>query len=236
MSDRFTEKLRERRRRSRWRIAGIVAAVLAVVVAGWAVWFSSLLETRTVDVTGVEHLPAEWVVRSAAVPLGTPVPRIDTDAVAERVATLKPVESVRIERDLPHTIRIVVTERSAVAWVDRSGTPWAVDESGLAYRPLNSRPKHLPRLDVDVDDRRVVAAVARVAADIADGDRDLLADTDVIRAETTDSIELGLAKSRTVVWGSAEEARPKLAVLRPLLQIKARSYDVSAPERPTTLK
>ena len=123
--------------------------------------------------------------------MGTPVPRVDTDAVAERVSTLKPVESVRIERDLPHTIRIVVTERSAVAWVDRSGTPWAVDESGLAYRPLNSRPRHLPRLDVDVDDREVVAAVARVAADIADGDRELLGDTDVIRAETTDSIELG---------------------------------------------
>ncbi|MBC9225441.1 FtsQ-type POTRA domain-containing protein [Aeromicrobium sp. 636] len=236
MSDRFTEKLRQRRRRSRWRIAGVVAAVLALVAAGWAVWFSSLLEARTVEVTGVEHLPAEWVVRSAQVPLGTPVPRIDTDAVAERVATLKPVESVRIERDLPHTIRIVVTERSAVAWVDRSGTPWAVDESGIAYRPLNSRPTHLPRLDVDVDDREVVAAVARVAADIADGDRELLGDTDVIRAETTDSIELALTKRRTVVWGSAEQARPKLAVLRPLLQIKARSYDVSAPERPTTLK
>ncbi|WP_286928199.1 MULTISPECIES: cell division protein FtsQ/DivIB [Aeromicrobium] len=236
MSDRFAEKLRLKRRRSRWRIAGVVLLVLVVAAAVWAIWFSSLFESREVTVSGTEHVPVDRVVRTAEVPLGTPVLRVDTEAIAERVATLKPVESVKVERDLPHTIRIVVTERDAVAWVDRSGTPWAVDPSGVVYRPLNSRPRHLPELDVDVEDRRVVAATARVAADIAAGDRDLLGDTDTITAETRDSIELALSKGRTVVWGSAEEAQAKLSVLRPLLQIDARSYDVSAPERPTTLE
>ncbi|GAA2089902.1 FtsQ-type POTRA domain-containing protein [Aeromicrobium tamlense] len=236
MSDRFSEKLRLKRRRSRWRIAGIVLLVLLVAGAVWAIWFSSLFETRETTVSGTEHVPVERVVRVAQVPLGEPVLRVDTDAIEERVAALKPVRSVRVERDLPHTIRIVVTERTAVAWVDRSGTPWAVDATGVVYRPLNSRPGHLPQLDVDADDRRVVAATARVAADIADGDRELLADTNAITAETRDSIELALTRDRTVVWGSAEEAGPKLAVLRPLLQIEASSYDVSAPERPTTLE
>lgn len=236
MSDRFTEKLRQKRRRSRWRIAAVVAVVLALAAGVWAVWFSSLLETRDVAISGTDHLQTGRVMRTADVPLGTPLLRVDTDAIAARVSELRPVESVKVERDLPHTIRVVVTERTAVAWIDRSGTPWAVDASGVVYRPLNSRPSHVPELDVEADDRRVVAATARVAADIAAGDRALLGDIDAISAETRDSIELGLSKGRTVVWGSAEDAQAKLAVLTPLLQIKARSYDVSAPERPTTLK
>jgi len=236
MSDRFTEKLRRQRRRTRLRIAGVVLAVVLLLTAAWAVWFSSLLEIRDVQVTGTDHVPVERVIRTAEVPMGTPLPRLDTEAVAERVGELLPVESVTVERDLPHGVRIAVTERSAVAWIDRTGTPWAVDASGVVYRPLNSKPSHLPELEVDADDRRVLAAVARVAADIAEGDEQLLRDTDTIRAETRDSIELDLTKGRTVVWGSAEQAEEKVAVLQPLLEIEASSYDVSAPERPTTLE
>lgn len=236
MSDRFTEKLRRQRRRTRWRIAAVVLVVVLVLAGIWAVFFSSLLEIRDVEVRGTEHVPVERVVRAAGVPVGTPLLRLDTEKVADGVLELAPVESVRIEHDLPHTVRIVVVERSAVAWIDRSGTPWAVDASGVVYRPLNSEPSHLPQLDVDDEDRRVLSAVARVAADIAENDSALLGDTDTIRAETRDSIELDLTKDRTVVWGSAEEAEAKLSVLGPLLQIKARSYDVSAPERPTTLQ
>lgn len=236
MSDRFTEKLRQQRRRRRWRIAGVVLAVVLVVAGAWAVWFSSLLEIRDVEVTGTQHVPVERVMRAAQVPVGDPLPRLDTAAIAKRVSELTPVESVSVERDLPHTVRIEVTERTAVAWIDRSATPWAVDASGVVYRPLNSRPSHLPELDVDADDRQVLAAVARVAADIAEGDAQLLRDIDTIRAETRDSIELDLTKGRTVVWGSAEEAQDKIAVLQPLLDIEASSYDVSAPERPTTLE
>lgn len=236
MSDRFTEKLRRQRRRRRWRIAAVVLAVVLVAVGVWAIWFSSLLEIRTVQVAGAEHVPVERVVRAADVPLGEPLLRLDTDAVAEAVLELPPIEAVEIEHDLPHTVRIVITERTAVAWIDRTGTPWAVDATGVVYRPLNSKPSHLPELDVDAEDRRVLSAVAQVAADIADGDAELLGQTDVIRAETRDSIELDLSKDRTVVWGSAEQAEAKLSVLGPLLQISARSYDVSAPERPTTVE
>lgn len=236
MSDRFTEKLRQQQRRRRWRIAAVVLALVLVLAGVWAVWFSSLLDIRSVEVRGTEHVPVERVVRAAQVPVGTPLLRLDTEAVAERVLELAPVESVRIEHDLPHAVRILVTERTAVAWIDRSGTPWAVDASGVVYRPLNREPSHLPELDVDDEDKRVLSAVARVAADIADGDAELLRLTDVIRAETRDSIELDLSKDRTVVWGSAEESDAKLSVLGPLLQIEASSYDVSAPERPTTLQ
>ncbi len=236
MSDRFAEKLRQKRRRTWWRIGAVVLVVLLVAAGVWAVWFSSLLDTRHVSVVGTEHVQVQRVLVTAAVPTGEPLLRLDAEAIAERVESLKPVESVRVERDFPHTVRIVVTERTAVAWIDQSGTPWAVDASGVIYRPLNSQPTHLPQLDIEDGDRRILAATSQVAADIAEGDPALLGDVDRIRAETRDSIELDLTKDRTVVWGSAEESAAKLAVLEPLLKIEASSYDVSAPERPTTLQ
>lgn len=232
--DRFAEKVRQQRRR-RWR--RIALGALAVVLAGvvvWAVWFSSLLEVRAVTVVGTEHLTVERVKRVAQVPLATPLPRIDTEAIEERVAELPPVESVTVERDLPHGVRITVTERTAVAWIERDSTPWAVDATGVVYRPLNSEPDHIPQLSIDADDRREVVAAARVAADLADSS--LARQVQSISAESRDSIELDLTKGRTVVWGSAQDSAAKLDVLEPLLRIDARVYDVSAPERPTTLE
>lgn len=236
MSDRLVEKLRQRRRRRIWKIAAAVLVLALVVAAVWAVWFSSVLEVRDVEVTGTEHLTQEQVLSAAQVPEATPVPRVDTDAIAMRVGDLLPIESVVVRRDLPHTVTIAVTERSAVAWIEKSGAPWAVDAHGVVYRALASEPSHIPELDMDVDDTRTVKAAARVVADIEGGDPGLARDIQTVSAESRDSIELDLTEGRTVVWGSAEDSEAKLAVLTPLLQIDARTYDVSAPERPTTLQ
>jgi cell division protein FtsQ len=55
-----------------------------------------------------------------------------------------------------------------------------------------------------------------------------------ISAVSPESITLHLADGRTIVWGSATETDQKARVLRALLGVKARVYDVSAPDLPTT--
>jgi cell division protein FtsQ len=55
-----------------------------------------------------------------------------------------------------------------------------------------------------------------------------------VQVASKDSIQLVLGKNRTVIWGSAAKGEQKLTVLRSLLKITARGYDVSAPEQPTT--
>ena len=50
-------------------------------------------------------------------PPGTPLARVDTDAVAARVGALPPVASVEVSRSWPGTLVIDVTERSPVAAV-----------------------------------------------------------------------------------------------------------------------
>jgi cell division protein FtsQ len=43
-----------------------------------------------------------------------------------------------------------------------------------------------------------------------------------------------LTRHRTVVWGGGDRSARKAAVLAVLLHRKARIYDVSAPDAPTT--
>ena len=55
-----------------------------------------------------------------------------------------------------------------------------------------------------------------------------------VRAASLEQVTLRLTRGRTVEWGSAERSERKAAVLAVLLTRKARVYDVSAPDSPTT--
>ena len=100
------------RKRRRWgrlgRMRPWLGALLAVVllVAGaYVVWFSPLLATEEVSVTGTGALAPVQVREAARVPIGEPLARLDLDAVRGRVASLPEVKSVRVTRAWPHGSR-----------------------------------------------------------------------------------------------------------------------------------
>ena len=108
------------RRRASWRTrlvrAAIAAAVLGVLgLATWVIGYSDLLTADSVEVRGVEGPLAETVRETAAVPLGVPLARVDTDAVAERVGAVPDVESVTASRSWPSTVVLTVVPRDPVA-------------------------------------------------------------------------------------------------------------------------
>jgi len=55
-----------------------------------------------------------------------------------------------------------------------------------------------------------------------------------VAARTRDDVVVTLADGTTVQWGDASQSDRKAAVLAALLKVKAGSYDVSAPDLPTT--
>jgi len=76
-----------RRRRVRLIVIGVLAALLAVG-AVYLVWFSSVFTVTAVKVVGVEGIPAEQVLQSAAIATGVPLARVDTDSASARVHQL----------------------------------------------------------------------------------------------------------------------------------------------------
>lgn len=229
------QRFARRRRARRWGVWRPVLILSVLVVTGlgvaWVVWFSSVLSVEKVAVDGTDHLSVEQVRKAAAVPAGTPLVRVDLAGVEGRVEALAPVLQVRAERDWPHTVRIRVTERRAVAVAEIGGATRGMDRSGVVFRDYARPPKELPRVRVGSNvDRDALEEAATVLAAMPD---DLTAKVRRVNVESIDRITLVLRSGRTVLWGSGESSEDKAAVLAALLKArKAKSYDVSVPGQP----
>jgi cell division protein FtsQ len=222
-----------RRRRLPWRGLLLALAVAGLAAAaGWVVLASSLLGVDRVTVSGASAVAAEEVVALASVAPGTPLARVDTGAVAARVAALPRLESVEVHRRWPGTLAVVVTERVPLA-VERTGAAYAVlDDDGVALQRAPRPPRGLPVLEATGERSSTARGAALAVLDALPPD--LRAQVQGVRATGSDDVRLALAGERTVVWGSADRGARKAVVLRALLGIEARTYDVTAPDVPTT--
>ncbi len=230
-----TGALLQRRRRNRRRLAlRVLVGVLVLALLGTAVWlvgFSSVLAADRVTVTGTRLVTSTTVTRTAAVPLGTPLARVDLDEITTRVESLAPVKSVQVDRTWPHTVAITITERTPVYVVSAGGSSTLVDDQGVAFATVAKRPDDLVRAAITTDDPVLLRSVAIVAQSLPSTVRDQV---DRIEASSPESIRLKLKGNRDVVWGSADQSIVKGQVLAALLKKKATVYDVSGPANPTT--
>lgn len=226
----------ERRQRARrwlmWRRLLVALAVLVLVAVGiWLVFFSSVLAVRGSVVSGTQVLTAGEVRGVADVPEEVPLATVDLDAVAARVETLVAVESVEVSRSWPDHVRIEVTERTAVAAVQREGQWRGLDASGVLFRTYPQRPEGLPEVRMRAQTSvEALAEAAEVVSVLPVTVRNRIVYLDV---QTIDAISFRLSGGALVNWGSADDAGEKAAVLEVLLRQKASVYDVTAPGRPT---
>ena len=232
MPERVAQRDQSRRRTRLVVGLALVVAMALVAGTGWLLLGSSTFGVETVDVTGVRRLGPDQVRAQAAIEGGTPLARLDTDGIVERVRRLPAVLTVEVTRDWPSTVVIAVTEREPAA-VQARGRDWAlVDRTGVVFGTVDRRPRRLPRVSAPVTEG---APALRATLDVLDAlpvqVRDQVRE---VRAASLEQVTLRLSRGRTVEWGSAERSARKAAVLTVLLTRKARVYDVSAPDSPTT--
>lgn len=218
--------------------------VVLTLVGGvaWVLLVSSLFDARTVAVAGTRELPADVVQTVAAVPLGTPMLRLDTTAIERRVAAVPRVASVQVRRSVDGTVRIEVTERTPVAVVRRGNGVHLVDTTGTDYAAVLAEPPGLPELRSDrvgSRDTSTVAALtvltglpqwlrAQVRSIAANSPADVVLRLDDGRPGTGRS-----GNDREVRWGGVADGDRKAAVLGPLLTQPGKIYDISSPALPT---
>ncbi|WP_238007725.1 FtsQ-type POTRA domain-containing protein [Dactylosporangium sp. AC04546] len=225
---RFAKRARQRRLRAAlpWLVALAVAALLGA--AAVVVFATPVLGVERIDVAGVSTLSAGAVRRAAGVPDGTPLARVDLRAVERRVRQLKPVRTVAASADFPHTLRLRIEERTAVAAVVKVGGFVLLDAEGVGYLPVEAAPAGLPVLrlaDPEPGDATTMAALTVLAA----LPPFLRAVMTALVAESPTRIRLELTGSRTVVWGDATENEAKVRVLEFTQIAPGRTLDVSAP-------
>jgi cell division protein FtsQ len=117
----------------RWRVVVAVAAVLVLLAA--PLWGPPLLShlsffrVRHVEIVGRRYLQPDDVLRRLRIDTTTSV-WTDLDALERRVALHPQIHTVSIERDLPSTLVVRVTENLPIAMVPAAGGLRPVDEDG----------------------------------------------------------------------------------------------------------
>lgn len=220
---------RARALRRRW-VA--VLSVLTVLGLAYVVLFTSLLGVRSVEVTGNSDVGADRVREVAEVPLQRAMLRVDTDAIAERVAEIPGVATVDVSRSWPSTIEIAVTERTPAGVYDTGSTLYLVDTGGVVYKEISRRPQGLPEFRLSEVGARnpETRAVVSVRKALPRQLRDKVTEW---RADSPGSVEFTLRSGKTVRWGDASDSDRKAKVLGALMTRKGKVYDVSSPELPT---
>jgi cell division protein FtsQ len=209
------------------------SALVSVLVVGLGLllYFTPIMSARNVVVIGLGSVTQDEVTAAAATPPGTPLLQVDTDAVAERVASIRRVASARVQRQYPSTLRVTVVERVPVVVKDYPDGPHLFDKDGVDFATAPP-PAGVPYLDADrpgPNDPPTKAALQvmtalrpEVAAQVAR-----------IAAPSVAAITLTLIDGRTVVWGTTDRTEEKALKLGALLTQPGKTYDVSSPDLPT---
>lgn len=190
----------------------------------WVLLATDTFTVRRVTVTGTRSLDPVAVAEAAGIAVGGRLVTLDTRASAGRVTLLPRVRSATVVRRWPDTVRITIVERAPLAVTRESGQWLFVDEAGVTFPGAQSG-AGLPVLSADGPAARQAAA-----ATIAALPEWLAPEVSRVTAASAHSVRLSLADGVTVIWGGADEADRKGAVLAVLRRLPARVYDVSTPQ------
>lgn len=214
-------------------VTGLLLLLAAGAVGGavWLVGWSDVTALDEVRVDGVDGDLADTVSATADPPYGTPLIRVDAEAMEEAVAELPDIAEVSVHRSWPAAITVAVTPRTPAAALEAGQSWWLIDAEGVLFGEQPEQPDELPVLNAPVDAEAAPARSAGVAvlSGLPAQLRDLVV---TVTAPTEASVELTLSDGATVLWGTADQIDRKAEVLLALLPEDADHYDVSAPTNP----
>ena len=217
------------------RLLGYAAGVLVVVgLLGWVVGFSPLLAVRTVEVVGVPESEVVAIRTLAKVPVGEPLARVDSAAVAARVAERATVADVSIERSWPGTLVIHASPRQPFLVVKNpQGQLQVVDATGVAYAHVSKAPAGVPTVNAASQaalSHDALAAAVSVVKVLPAATQKRVSNVTVSSANLV-TLKIGRT---SIVWGGVNEPERKLAIMTALLRGNPKLIDVSAPSTPVT--
>jgi cell division protein FtsQ len=225
---RFSERARRRRlRAARPWLTAIGALAVAAGGAG-LVYATPVLGVAEVRVAGARLVTPEQVREAAGVARGTPLVRVDPEAVGRRVGRLAPVAQARVTRRWPRALLVTVVERVPAAVVPTGERFAVIDREGVVFDSAAQPPSALPVVKLaapgaaDPATRAALAVLHALPPDLRDLMKALVADAPA-------RIRLELRDGRQVVWGDATQNDIKARVALTLLAGDQQVIDVSAP-------
>ena len=222
--------------RRRLRIVVVVASIALVAAVAWLVVASPVLDVDRVQVSGSNRLTAAEVVTASGIGTGDPMVWLDAGAAERRVAGLPWIRSAHVAREWPGTVRITVTEREPVAWVDTGTGPALVDGTGRVLAVIPSAPEGFPQIVAPTRVPPVGATIAPVAgARVAGRLAGLARPGTKTIAVTPRGVVLVLVNGAEVRMGSPTRVMTKVGAALAVLDavgVPVAYVDVSVPSNP----
>ncbi len=234
------------RRRLRWIVAAIGAAVLvaAVVALLHTPWFSA----QAVSVSGAHrHTSTAAIVDAAGLDGHPPLISVDPGATAARVERLPFIASAQVHRHWPDGVTVSVTERVPKAVMAATGSSWAVlDGYGRTLVVDPGRPPGFIVLTVETPDGP--ARPGKVGTTLPGADSFALtvcrtlppafsAQVVSVTEAANATVSLGLNSGITVLLGTDSDMAAKYedvaAVIAHASLRGQRIIDVTVPQSPT---
>jgi cell division protein FtsQ len=210
--------------------------VAAAIVGGgaWLVGWSPVLAVRQVRVEGLTGADAQAAAALARQRLGTPLIRVDTEALALEIESRKGVAEARVDRSWPGTLVVVgVPRKAAIVLKNSQGQLEVVDSDGIRFGIVGSRPAGVPYViaggsgAASEDALRAALGVVRALP------ADLARSVTEVRISSANLITFRTART-TIVWGGGGDETRKVALVKALLPRRPDVIDVSAPDTPVT--
>ena len=88
------------------------------------------LRLETIEVRGRSHTPKPVIIAASELILGEPILTISLPALHERLSTIGWIRTVAVERRMPSTIRVEITERVPMALLQTEDGHRVIDETG----------------------------------------------------------------------------------------------------------
>jgi cell division protein FtsQ len=223
----------------------IVRALVAggIVLAVWIAFFSPLLVIREVTLSGATRTTPDEVARVVGLDSSDNLLLMRTDEVAAAVKKLPWIKSVSVDRKLPGTVKVTVTERAPAMVVALGEQSYLVDRRGRVLSPTEST-EGLPVLAglqeslPDPGERLRSAELKGALQAFSAFPRRLQRDVKAVFAPTVERITFQLSDGIQVRYGAAEDTRSKIEVLEVLLARLRREgrgplyVDIRVPEAP----
>jgi cell division protein FtsQ len=213
-----------------------VAAITALVALVLVAVFSPLLAVSKIEIVGAKMVEEKNILKDLSTLLGKPLPQVSSDEVALRLSKYDLIDSVSVVSVPPNTLRVLITERSAIAIVVINNIRYLYDAAGVQL----GRATDEDRLPVITGAGNPASSkgFSRSIDVILSLPMSLLPEISWIRASSKDNVVLGLRKNgQSILWGDSSAPALKAEVLLALMKHYKRTlnltFDVSSPNQPS---
>lgn len=227
---------KSRPREARIIAISLLSALAALLLLVLATMFTPLLAVEKIRISGLSKIKPAQIEKAVQGQLGTPLPLVSYDSVAQALEKFSLIESFTLVSELPNTLHIAVSERQPICVVDVKGVSYLYDPAGIRLGEASYKDKY-PRVLI-VGEPKGNKSYEQAIEVLLALPADLLPKLSQIDAKSKDDVTMQLRGNagQRIIWGDSSQSTLKSKVLAALIENQKPTdrvtFDVSSPAAP----